>query len=121
MPHKPLNEEQLLLQKLFRYGWVLRFLAGFVGWLLMIFSGLDLIQDASYYDEAGASIAEDWLNGRRSEWLELNGDNPHQPWLMVTVLACVYFVLLGLRALPLVLLAYAAITAVVSRYTYLIA
>ncbi len=62
-------EEARMLRKLYWYSFVVRLSLGITGWLLMQLTNIELLQDAIYYEEVGASIANDWLNGRASTWL----------------------------------------------------
>jgi len=113
--------EQRHLRRLYCWSFALRFSLGVGGWLLTQFAEVPLLQDALYYEEVGASIARDWLSGRSSVWLETDGQRPHQPVLLVTFIGCFYVLTLGVRALPLLLAFYCAVTALTPPLTYRIA
>ncbi len=113
-----MTDETYHLRRLYWWSFALRFLLGVGGWLLMQFLEIPLLQDAQYYEEVGAGIARDWLGGRSSHWLAVEGQQPHQPVLMVTVIACFYVLTLGVRALPLLMAFYSAITAFTPLLTY---
>jgi hypothetical protein len=114
-------EEARMLRKLYWYSFVVRLSLGISGWLLMQLTNIELLQDAVYYEEVGASIANDWLSGRASSWLATQGSDPHRPVFIVLVVAVVYTITLGVRVLPLVLAVYSAITAYAPGITYQIA
>jgi hypothetical protein len=111
-------DEARQLRRLYWGSFALRFSLGIAGWLLMLFLEIPLLQDAQCYEEIGAGIAHDWLDGRSSEWLAHEGREPHQPVLMVTVIACFYVLTFGVRALPLLMAFYSAITAFTPLLTY---
>jgi hypothetical protein len=109
--NQTLASEKATLQRLYWWSFVVRFFAGMAGWGLMYFTSIRLVVDAAYYDRVAASIANDWLQGRSSTWIELNSGNSAQPVLLVSVLACFYVLTLGVRALPILIGLYCLITA----------
>jgi hypothetical protein len=115
------SDEALTLRRLYWWSFAIRVSLGMAGWLLMQFTRIELLQDAIYYEEVGAEIAHDWLNGRSSTWLAREGLDPHRPVLIVLVVAIVYTLTLGVRALPLVLVVYGAITSHAPGLTYRLA
>jgi hypothetical protein len=114
-------EEAQMLRRLYWYSFVVRLALGITGWLMMQLTSIELLQDAIFYEEVGASIANDWLSGRASSWLATQGSDPHRPVFIVLVVAAVYTITLGVRVLPLVLAIYSAITAHAPGLTYKIA
>jgi hypothetical protein len=114
-------EEALLLRRLYWYSFVVRLSLGISGWLMMQLTHIELLQDAVYYEEVGANIANDWLNGRSSSWLATHAPEAHRPVFIVLVVAAVYTMTMGVRVLPLVLAVYSAITAYAPGLTYQIA
>jgi len=70
------------------------------------------------YEQIGAGIAEDWVHGRSSTWLASEGQDPNQPLLIILTIACFYTLTLGVRALPLLIMFYSAITAFVPVLVY---
>jgi hypothetical protein len=111
-------DEAYRLRRLYWWSFGLRFCTGVAGWLLMQFLDIPLLQDAEYYEQVGAGIARDWLSGRSSDWLAIEGQQPHQPVLMVVIIACFYVLTLGVRALPLLMAFYSVITAFTPLLTY---
>lgn len=116
-----MTEERRFLRKLYWSGFFLRLLLGVTGWVLMHTINLPLLQDALYYEEVGAYIAKDWLGGKPSVWLQTDGQNPYQPVAMVTLIACFYVLTLGVRALPVLIAMYCAVTSLTPLLTYRIA
>jgi hypothetical protein len=114
-------EEARTLRNLYWCSFAVRVSLGILGWLIMQLTNIELLQDAVYYEEVGAHIAQDWLNGRSSSWLANEGTDPHRPVFIVLVVAVVYTLTLGVRVLPLVLVVYGLITAHAPGLTYRIA
>lgn len=83
---------------------------GLLAWILFLTLDLPFFDDARAYEEKGYSIASDWLSGRSSTWLEIHGDDPYQPLVMIIGIACFYTLTLGVRILPLLIASYALIT-----------
>lgn len=79
-----------------------------------------LLEDARGYERIGHRIANDWLSGRPSELDDIMEGGTYG-WLMVAAIAAFYYLLQGLRIVPLLLVFYSAITALVPVYTYRIA
>lgn len=115
------TDESSQLRRLYWYSFLARFGTGMLGWSLLYFSNLAFIADAAYYDRVAGSIADDWLNGRSSAWLELNMGNHGKPVLMVTVLACFYVLTLGVRALPVLIALYCLLTSWTPIWMYRVA
>jgi hypothetical protein len=101
--------EQTTLRRLYWWAFGLRFGLAVAAWLLMQFTEIELLQDAAYYEEVGAQIADDWLHGRESSWLKHAA--PGQPVFMMVVVGAFYTLTLGVRALPVLFALYSAITA----------
>jgi hypothetical protein len=103
----------------------IRFALGCTIWFVLRNNYALLLQDAAYYERMGAAVAQDWLNGRSSLWLESaisSGQQAgQQAWLMVAVIAVFYYLMGGIRAVPLLIGAFAALTAFTPVLTYRIA
>ena len=69
-------------------------------WLATRYADLPFMQDATYYEELAMGVANDWIAGQSSPWLESAMSQGHQPWLMVAVLAVFYFLAGGLQITP---------------------
>lgn len=121
MSRHPAVEERRFLRRLYWWSFLLRAVAALIGWFVTFVIKLPFLQDPLYYDWVGAHIANDWLNGRPSSWLATVGQQPHQPVAIVTLIACFYTLTLGVRALPVLLVAYGAITAYTPLVIYRIA
>ena len=116
-----MTEETRQLRRLYWWSFAVRFGLGIVAWLLMQSVSIPLLDDALYYDTVGNGIAHDWLSGKSSTWLATTGQQPHQPVLMVTVIACFYVLTLGVPALPLLMAFYSALTAFMPAIVFRIA
>jgi hypothetical protein len=103
--------EAAFLRRLYWWSFTLRFSAGLAGWFITHYADLPLMQDALYYEEVAGAVADDWLAGRSSQWLESAVQRDGQPWLMVTLLAVFYFLASGARITPVVMGLYSLITA----------
>jgi len=120
-------QEQIDLKHLYWQSFALRFGIGMAGWTIFLLSqwgympDFGLINDAKYYDKAAHWVATDWLAGRPSVWFHTQAGKQFQPYVLVTVLACFYVLTLGVRALPVILALYSALTAFVPIWTYRIA
>ncbi len=101
------------------YWWALsvRALVGLLAYALTFYADLPLVEDASYYEEAGYEVALAWLSGRTVDFSTL-GKGAEAAWLQIAVIAAFYFVFTGIRALPALIIAYSALTACVPIYVY---
>ncbi len=115
------TDEKGMLRRIYWWSFVARFSAGMAGLLLMQFARVAFLEDALNYERIGAGIAQDWLSGRTSSWLANDGQNPNTPLLIILTIACFYTLTLGVRALPLLIGFYCAITAFAPVLTYRIA
>lgn len=102
---------------------MLRVVAGLVGWALTVGGVVQLLADALTYENLGALVAQDWLAGKHSVWLDaaLNSQSGTQAWLIVVFVAVIYWLLGGIQALPLLIIIYSAITAFTPLIVYRIA
>ena len=90
---------------------------GFLAYALTIYADWPVVEDARFYEEMGYEVAQGWLSGRGVDFDALpQGVQTAQ--LLVTAIAAFYFVTGGVRALPALLVAYSAITALVPVYVY---
>jgi hypothetical protein len=101
------------------YGWavLVRVLAGFLAYGLTLYADLPIVEDARFYEVMGYEVAQDWLSGKAVDFDTLPA-GVQTARLLVTAIAAFYFVLGGVRALPVLLVAYSAVTAVVPVYVY---
>ena len=113
--------ERQTMRRIYWTAFIVRFALGCVTWFVLKNTYMLLIQDAAFYESMGAAVAQDWLAGRQSIWLTNAIDSGRQAWLMVAVVAGFYYILGGIRAVPLLIAAYSAITAITPVLTYKIA
>jgi hypothetical protein len=101
------------------YGWaaLVRVLVGFLAYALTMYADLPIVEDARFYEEMGYEVAQDWLSGKAIDFDALP-EGVQTARLLVTAIAAFYFVTGGIRALPVLLIAYSAITALVPVYVY---
>src|SRR5215472_15953301 len=79
------DNERLAIRRLFFWAFILRFGLGLTGWVLTHLAGIPFFEDASYYEEMGHLIAQDWLAGHSSAWLSYAMANSSTPWLLPAV------------------------------------
>lgn len=110
-------------RRLYWWSFILRAGAGLVGWALTVGGLVALLQDAVGYENLGALVAQDWLAGRRSIWLDaaLNSAGGTEAWLIVGFVAVIYWLSGGLQALPFLIIIYSAITAFTPVIVYRLA
>lgn len=101
------------------YGWacLVRVLVGFLAYALTLYADLPIVEDARFYEEMGYEVAQDWLSGKDVDFDALP-EGVQTARLLVTAIAAFYFVMGGVRALPVLLVAFSAVTAVVPVYVY---
>ena len=104
------------------YGWafVIRALVGFLAYALTIYGDLPIVEDARFYEQIGYEVADDWLSGKSVDFDSLP-EGVQTARLLVTAIAVFYFVTGGVRALPVLLVVYSAVTALVPIYVYRVA
>jgi hypothetical protein len=102
------------------YWWALltRAGVGILAWLLTRYWGLPLLQDALFYEQAGYGAAQEWLSGQPAYWLQRAMHDGREAWLIVAFVAVVYYGLQGVRAVPVLIVAYSLVTAWVPVLTY---
>ena len=88
---------------------------GLAAWYATFVLRLSFLQDVVWYENIGHSIAVDWLDGRSSSWISnrvaTRNDLQHLPMLLIYMVAAFYTLTLGIRALPLLIVSYALVTA----------
>ena len=111
------DPEARTVRQLYWWAFVLRASAGLAVYVLTQYTDVPFLEDALYYEEMGYSVASDWLSGRAVDFTTLSG-GAQTASLMVTVIAVFYYITQGIRALPLLLVLYSAVTAWVPIYIY---
>ena len=101
------------------YGWacLVRVLVGFLAYILTLYADLPIVEDARFYEEIGYEVAQGWLSGKTVDFDALP-EGVQTARLLVTAIAAFYFVMGGVRALPILLVAYSVVTAAVPVYVY---
>lgn len=108
------------LRQLYGAAFLARVLVALLAYTLTLYSDLPIVEDARFYEETGFEVARDWLSGTDVDFSTL-GQGAETGRLLITLIAIFYYVLDGVRALPLLLLVYSAVTALVPIYVYRIA
>ena len=105
------------------YGWsvAVRVMVGMAAYYATIQWQIPLLADALYYEQVGHSIAEGWLNGISSPWLFDAMQHGRVAWVNVMAIAGIYYLLGGLRAVPLLIVLFSLATAMVPVFIYRIA
>jgi hypothetical protein len=117
LPRSTVPSERRVLTRLYRWAFVVRVLVGFLAYALTMYAELPIVEDARFYEEMGYEVAQDWLSGKRVDFDTLP-QGVQTARLLVTAIAAFYFVMGGVRALPVLLVAYSAVTALVPVYVY---
>ncbi len=119
-PHDLSATDRLALARLYWWALLVRALVGFVAYALAVYAGLSLVEDAQFYEEIAYEVAQKWLSG---DWVAFDTlpAGVQTARLMVTAIAAFYYVMNGVRALPVLLVSYSAVTALVPVYLYRIA
>jgi hypothetical protein len=105
------------LTRLYRWAFLARALAGLLAYALTFYADLPIVEDALFYEEVGYEVAQDWLSGR-GVGSDALPPGVQAATLLVTVIAAFYYLMDGVRALPVLLLVFSAITALVPIYVY---
>jgi len=111
------DPEARTIRRLYWWAFAVRALAGLVAYVLTQYADILLFEDALYYEEMGYSVASDWLAGRSVDFSTLSR-GAQTASLMVTMIAVFYYLTQGIRALPVLLVLYSAVTAWVPVYIY---
>jgi hypothetical protein len=109
--------EHSAARRIFVWAFLARAVLSIVAYLLTVHTQVPFLEDALWYEEQGYSVAQEWLSGR---WEALD-TLPHGVQMAKPVIATIatfYFVTGGTRLLPLLLVAYGALTAIIPVYVY---
>jgi hypothetical protein len=103
--------------RIFVWAFLARAVVGIVAYLLTVYTEVPFLEDALWYEDVGYSVAQEWLSGR---WGALDtlptGVQMAKP--VVATIAGFYYVTGGTRTLPLLLVVYGAVTAIIPVYVY---
>jgi hypothetical protein len=108
------------LTQLYRWAFVIRVAVGLLAFALTLYSDLNVVEDARFYEEMGYEVAQGWLSGRAVDFDGLPA-GVQTARLLVGGIAVFYYINGGVRALPVLLVVYSAVTALVPVYIYRLA
>src|SRR6266446_5972028 len=111
------DPEGRTIRRLYWWAFLVRVLVGLLAYTLTLYADLPIVEDAQFYEEMGHDVAQDWLSGKAVDFDALP-EGVQTARLLVTAIAAFYFLLGGVRALPVLLVAYSAVTALVPVYVY---
>jgi hypothetical protein len=117
LAHTAAVTEKRTVARLYRWAILVRVLAGFLAYGLTLYADLPIVEDARFYEVMGYEVAQDWLSGKAVDFDTLP-PGVQTARLLVTAIAAFYFVMGGVRALPVLLVAYSVVTALVPVYVY---
>ncbi|HJT78806.1 MAG TPA: hypothetical protein VJ739_16495 [Gemmataceae bacterium] len=109
------------LRRLYWWSFGLRSSFALTGWLLTVLLDLHLLDDAGGYEARGAQVADCWLSGQASPWLAEAMQSGRSAWVMVVVIAALYCVMGGIRAVPVLIALFCLITSWTPVFVYKIA
>ena len=116
-PRSPALSERRTLSQLYRWAFLVRVLVGLLAYALTLYADLPVVEDALFYEEMGYEVARAWVSGNSVDFDTLP-EGVQTARLLVTAIAAFYFVLNGVRALPVLIVGYSAVTALVPVYVY---
>src|SRR5262245_44317158 len=114
---REVERRRLVVRRIFVWAFLARAVVGIAAYLLTVYSSVPFLEDALWYEEEGYSVAQEWLSGR---WGALD-TLPHGVQMakpVVGTIAGFYYITGGTRVLPLLLVAYGAVTAIIPVYVY---
>jgi hypothetical protein len=111
------DPEGRTIRRLYWWAFLVRVLVGLLAYTLTLYADLPIVEDAQFYEEMGHDVAQDWLSGKAVDFDALP-EGVQTARLLVTAIAAFYFLMGGVRALPVLLVAYSAVTALVPVYVY---
>jgi len=111
------DPEARTIRRLYWWAFLVRVLVGLLAYTLTLYADLAIVEDAQFYEEMGYEVAQNWLSGREVDFDALP-EGVQTARLLVTAIAAFYYVTGGLGVLPVLLIAYSAVTALVPVYVY---
>jgi len=112
--------ERRTLAQLYRWAFLVRVFVGLLAYALTLYADLPIVEDAQFYEEMGYEVAQNWMSGTEVDFDALP-EGVQTARLLVIAIAAFYYVMGGVRALPVLLITYSAVTALVPVYVYLVA
>jgi NADH:ubiquinone oxidoreductase subunit 6 (subunit J) len=113
-----LAAEKRALRRLYWSSFALRAGLGLFAWIISSLYDLKLIEDAGQYSSLAAEVAQNWLAGRPSDWLDNAIAGGRQAWLIVACLAVFYLLSGGYEAIPVAIVLQSLITAATPNLAY---
>ena len=110
--------DRLWERQIYRHALFIRTVFGILAWILTTQGILSLMEDALFYEEMGYQTAQDWLEGRSSDWLQVAMSEGRQAWLMVASVGVFYYAFGGVRVTPLLIFVQSLVTAWIPVLTY---
>lgn len=114
-PRPKISAESLANRRLYWWAFFLRVAAGLGAYLVDQLTSVPVLEDAAFYEDMGYAVARDWLAGRSTDF-ETLPQGAQTAWLLVLVLAAFHYATDGVRAVPVLLVAYSTVTALVPVY-----
>jgi hypothetical protein len=114
------SPEVLVSRQIYWWALAVRLLAGLGAYFVDQLTTVPVLEDAAFYEEIGYAVARSWLSGRSVDF-ETLPQGAQTAWLLVLVIAGFHYLTDGVRAVPVLLVAYSAVTAVVPTYVLRIA
>lgn len=119
LPEAP--DDRRVIRQIYWTAFAVRAVAGLLAYIATQYLGLLILEDAMYYEDMGYYIASQWLSGTSANLSDLLGPAGSFATVLIVMVAIVYYIMQGVRAVPVLLLVYSAVTAVVPVYTYRLA
>lgn len=110
--------EALVLRRLYWSAFALRIAVALLAIVLTQMFNLPLMEDASMYSHDAADVAQCWLRGEQSPWMDEMIRGGKSAYIMVGALAIFYCLTGGLEFLPLALTCYCLLTSVTPILAY---
>jgi hypothetical protein len=107
------------VRQIYVWAFVVRALAGVAAYVLTQTMDTPFLEDALWYEYMGYNVASDWLSGG-SGGLDALSTHGQAVWVMVATVAVIYYIMGGVRAVPVLLILYSAVTALVPVYSLFI-
>ncbi len=107
-----------IIRQIYWVAFAVRALVGLLAFVATQYFDLLILEDALYYEDMGYYVASQWLSGTSANVSDLLGPAGSFAAVLIVMIAVIYYVMQGIRAVPILLLVYSAVTALVPVYTY---
>jgi hypothetical protein len=115
------DRERRVIRQIYWGAFATRAIAGILAYVATEYLGMRILEDALYYEDMGYYVASEWLSGSSLSLTDMLGFHGSFGAVLIVLIAILYYVMEGVRAVPILLLVYSAITAFVPVYTYRLA